>query len=115
MSETIIAVIVITLSALWMIYIMSKLFDSIAWGRGIEERFSVIVPIYMGTQDIEYVLNKAIDARDKSEGAFPIIVIDYGADEETKDVCRIICDKNEGVSLMNPDELNSYFIELDKK
>lgn len=115
MSETIIAIIVITLSVLWMIYMMSKLFDSIAWGRGIEDRFSVIVPIFMGTQDIEYVLGKAIEARDKSEGSFPIIVLDYGAEEETKKVCRIICGANEGVSLMSPEELNTYFVELDKK
>ena len=115
MSETIIAIIVIMLSALWMIYVMSKLFDSIAWGRGIEDRFSVIIPVYLGTQDIEYVLNKAIEAREQSEGAFPIIVLDYGADEETKKICNIICCANENVSMMSPDQFNSYLVELENR
>ena len=98
-----------------MVYIISKLFDSITWGKDLDNRFTMIIPVYLGTEDVEFVLKKAISVRDQSEGDFTIIAVDFDADESTKKICRIMTENNENVEFMTPEELKLYFVELQRK
>ena len=114
MSELIISFAVILISGLGMVYIILKLSDSITWGKDIDNRFTMIIPIYMGTEDVEFLLKKAISVRAQSEGDFKIIVVDFDTDEETKKICRIVTENNENVAFMTPEELKLYFVELER-
>ncbi len=115
MSELTIAFAVILFSGLGMVYIISKLFDKITWGKELDERFTMIIPVYLGTEDIEFVLKKAISVRTQSEGYFTIIAVDFDADEETKKICKIMTENNENVAFMTPEELKLYFLELQQR
>ena len=115
MSEIILSFAVILLSGLGMVYIISKLFDSITWGKELNNRLTMIIPIYLGSEDIEYVLKKAISVREQSEGDFPIIAVDFDADQETKRICKLVAENNENVDFMTPEELELYFLELKGK
>ncbi len=115
MSELIMAFVVILLSGLGMVYIISKLFDSITWGKDLYNRFTMIIPVYLGTEDVEFVLKKAISVRSQSEGDFTIIAVDFETDDETKKICKIMAENNENVEFMTPEELELYFVELQGK
>jgi len=114
-SEFIIAFTVILISGLGMVYIISKLFDSITWGKDLDKRFTMIIPVYLGTEDVEFILKKAISVRAQSEGEFTIIAVDFDTDEETKKICRLMSESNENIAFMTPEELELYFVELNQK
>lgn len=114
-SELIIAFAVILFSALGMVYIISKLFDSITWGKEFSNRFTMIIPVYFGTEDVEILLKKAISVRAQSEGDFTIIAVDFDTDDETKKICRIMSENNENIAFMTPEELKLYFVELEQR
>lgn len=75
-----------------------------------EYDYSLIIPISGHHEDIEY-LTRSISERSSwcSKTGFNIILLNCGADEETLELCRTICNHDENIVLLDTNNIASYF------
>lgn len=83
------------------------------WSSASEEesKMLIVVPLYGHTEEAEWILRSALRQFNWSEyeKCNEIICVDYGMDDETKEICRKICNKYDGIRILQPDEIDNVF------
>lgn len=110
MEQIITPIILVVFVLLGVIYVLQAI-TMLIMKPPAEYDYSLIIPISGHHEDIEYLTRSVIERSGWCSGktSFDIILLNCGADEETLELCRQICNHDESILLVDREDISSYF------
>lgn len=112
MTETILFTVIAILSVIGIADLIRMLTDKILGGAKKQYLLSII-PCKGHEEELEYLVRNAYSRLSGlcSSGNCCILLVDCGMDEETREICGLICEKFDCVELCGENELESVLKE----